>query len=197
MRHAGRSRAQAGSASRVSTRPAADRSPGRSWRRRCPRSDRIPPGLADSKVLSAAEREDSTGASCATAVAVSVAFAGPARDRSRQYPAGVAVGAGAAPSPPCRAGQGVCRRPRPKVPCDCDSRPSSRRCAGALDRRRLDRREGHARPADDADRRRAPAATASSGIWAIRCRNISRRCSGSGLPSTTGGAFHRSRSPMA
>ena len=57
----------------------------------------------------------------------------------------------------------------------------------------IDRRQGDARPADDAARRLRIRATASSATWATACRSISPRWHGSGRPSTTAGRSRRLR----
>ena len=101
--------------------------------------------------------------------------------RPRQHPARLAVGAGARGGGAAgQAAARLCRRPRPhrcrlRLP-GGDLRRRHRR----LDRGGLDRRQGHARPADDAARRSPIPATASSATWATACPSISRRWRGSG-----------------
>ena len=136
---------------------------------------RIPRGLNDSKKLDREEREKLYAKICATAE-VAVAFGSTDAHRPRQYPAGLALGAGArgagaAGAAPAR----VRRRPRPHRLRLRLRGGDLRRRAGALDRGGLDRRQGHARPADDAARRSRIPATASSATWATACRSISRR----------------------
>ena len=116
---------------------------------------RIPRGLNDSKKL---ERRNARGA-----VREDLLHrAGRGRDRAarahreRQYPRRLALGAGARREGAAgRAEARVRRRHRPhrcrlRMP-----RGGQRRRAGGLDRGRLDRRQGHARPADGLRRRRA------------------------------------------
>ena len=107
--------------------------------------------------------------------------AGPGRggdavaDRPRQYFTRVVMGAGA-----CRRGAagatapGFCRWPRSHQ-CRLRLRGSyRRRRARRLDRGGLDRRRSDARPLDGLPTARPIPATASSAIWAIACRNVTR-----------------------
>ena len=138
--------------------------------------ERIPRGLNDSKKLDREEREKLYAKICATAE-VAVAFGSTVAHRPRQHPARVAVGAGARGEGAAGAGRKlvfVDGRDRIDAGCDCEA-VISRRRAGAVDRRGLDRRQGDARPADDAARRSRIRATASSATWATACRSISRR----------------------
>ena len=135
--------------------------------------ERIPRGLNNSKKLDRDEREKLYAKICATAE-VAVAFGSTDAHRPRQHPARFAVGAGARRAGAAGAAEArVRRRPRP-IDCGCDCQAViSRRRAGALDRGGLDRRQGDARPADDAARRSRIRATASSATWATACRSIS------------------------
>ena len=116
---------------------------------------RVPRGLNDSKKLDAAERERLYDRICDCAE-VAVAFGSPGADRPRQYPAGFLMGAGArgrsASGPPQS-----CLRRRPRSH-QCAVRlpgRDQRRRTRIIHRRGFDRREGDARPSDEADRGRA------------------------------------------
>ena len=136
---------------------------------------RIPRGLDDSKKLTCERREELYDRICARAE-VAVAIASPARiDRDNILQASLWALAQAVAALPTRPQSRAGRRPRPHQGRLRMPARDQRRCAGALDRRRIDRRQGHPRPADDAPRRRATPAMASSATWATACRSISRR----------------------
>ena len=136
---------------------------------------RIPRGLNDSKKLDArgareALREDLRHRRSRGRVRLDRAH------RPRQHPARLAVGAGARGGGAAgAAAPRVRRRPRPHRLRLRLRGGDLRRRAGAVDRGGLDRRQGDARPADDAARRWRIRATASSATWATACRSISRR----------------------
>ena len=137
--------------------------------------ERIPRGLNDSKKLDArgareALREDLRHRRGRGRVRLDRPH------RPRQHPARLAVGAGARGAGAAGPAQArVRRRPRPHRLRLRLRGGDLRRCAGDVDRGGLHRRQGHARPADDAAGRSRIRATASSATWATACRSISRR----------------------
>ena len=113
---------------------------------------RVPRGLNDSKKLDREEREKLYAKICASAE-VAVALAPPSRiDRDNILRASLWALARAVAALPVRPQLVfVDGRDRIDVACDCQA-VISRRRHRRLDRGRLDRRQGHARPADDAAR---------------------------------------------
>ena len=155
--------------------------------------ERIPRGLNDSKKLDREERERLYEKICATAQ-VAVAFGSIARiDRDNILQASLWALARAVRALAGAAEAGVRRRPRQ------DRRrlrlPGGdlRRRAGGFDRRGLDRRQGDARPADDAARRRASRLRLRAPHGLQRAGAFRRRWKSSGPPSIT--AVRSRRSP--
>ena len=150
------SSAPASAASRGWTRRGAGRSPDRSWRRpSCSTRRRSPKGIADSKLLARDAREaDLRGAVPDSGDILRLRLGD--GDRPHQHPAGDARRhaprrAGLArPADAVLSTATSCRRP-------CRARRGRSSDGDAqmpVDRRRVDRRQGHPRPADDALRRR-------------------------------------------
>ena len=81
---------------------------------------------------------------------------------------------------------------RIEVGCECQA-VISRRRAGAVDRGRLDRRQGHARPADDAARRRASGLRLRAPHGLQRAGAFRGAANGSARPSITAARSRRSR----
>ena len=121
------------------------------------------PGLADSKTITAAERERLYDVITRKALAWSVASAEPDEIDDDQHPSGVAAGdaaRGAGDRAAARHGAGRCvphSRSRHRA-----ARRAARRSALRRDRRGLDRRQGHARSRDDDAPRSWTRATATT-----------------------------------
>ena len=136
---------------------------------------RVPRGLNDSKKLDAggargALRQDLRDREVAVAFGVADRI-----DRDNILRASLWALARAVRALPVRPQARVRRRPRPHRLRLRLRGGNLRRRAGDLDRRGVHRRQGDARPADDAARRSRIPAMASSATWATACRSISTR----------------------
>ena len=158
---------------------------------------RIPRGLNDSKKLDREEREKLYEKICATAE-VAVAFGSTARiDRDNILRASLWALARAVRALPVRP-KLVFVDGRDRIDVRLRLRGGDlRRRAGALDRRGLDRRQGDARPADGAARRRASGLRLRAPHGLQRAGAFRRRWTGSARPSTTAARSRRSRRSMA
>ena len=156
--------------------------------------DRHIPGVCDSKVVPAAERERLFDAIRRDAVAWAVAVGRSGRDRSHQHPSGVAARDAARRAGARAAARHRARRRVPRAgPADGAARRAARRSPLLGDCGRVDRRQGDARSRRCSSCTTAIRATDSIGTRATRPPIISTRWRASATPTRTGARSGRRR----